>query len=241
LHWLVDAPWRPGRPVVRHVPLAADGQQVSWGLLARQFQTDADPGRLDQLAAGLGLSVTSLCQLGLGWSAQHRAWSFPMTDANGNVLGIRLRRTDGRKFSVKGGREGLFVPEGATEDKSPLLICEGPTDAAALLDMGFRGVVGRPNCTGGIKLLAELVRRRQPPEVVIVSDGDEPGQVGAGTLALVLVAYAPAVRVIAPPEGIKDAREWRKAGGTKADVEKVIGAAQVRRLAIRSKIVGVKG
>ena len=104
-----------------------------------------------------------------------------MTNAYGNVLGIRLRRPNGFKFSVTGGKEGLFIPSTGVPDNCPMLICEGPTDAAALLDMGFPNVVGRPNCTGGIKLLVELVRRRQRPEVVIVSDNDKPGRQGQPT------------------------------------------------------------
>ena len=62
-----------------------------------------------------------------------------------------------------------------------MLICEGPTDTAALLDMGFANVVGRPSCTGGIKLLVELVCQRRSEEVVVVADGDEPGQGGPAT------------------------------------------------------------
>jgi DNA primase len=160
-----------------------------------------------------------------------------MTDAAGRMLGIRLRSPDGTKFAVKGGKEGLFIPANVGGDPDPQLICEGPTDAAALLDMGFRNVVGRPSCTGGIKLLAELVRQRRTPEVVIVSDGDEPGRVGADRLASVLVAYVPAVRVIAPPAGVKDSRDWLRAGGTRQDVEGAIHAAAVRRLVIRTSVI----
>jgi hypothetical protein len=165
-----------------------------------------------------------------------------MTDAAGNVLGIRLRRPNGFKFSVTGGREGLFIPAGVESGDSLLLVCEGPTDAAALLDMGLANVVGRPSCTGGIKLLVELVRLRRSPEVVVVADGDEPGRRGADNLASVLVAYTPAVRIIAPPAGIKDARAWLQAGGTWRDVQEAMGAALVRRLVIRTRAInGTKG
>src|SRR5262249_47457954 len=154
-----------------------------------------DPGRLHQLAVTLGLSSEALAALGTGWSEAHRAWSFPMADTAGNVLGIRLRGQDGRKFAVKGGREGLFIAPTLEIDPAILLVCEGPTDTAALLGLGFRSVVGRPSCTGGIKLLVEFVRGRAPSEVVVVSDADEPGRRGAANLAAVLVAYAPVVRV----------------------------------------------
>jgi DNA primase len=165
-----------------------------------------------------------------------------MTDAAGNVRGIRLRRPNGFKFSVTGGRKGLFIPSGVESGDSLLLVCEGPTDATALLDMGLVNVVGRPSCTGGIKLIVEMVRRRRPLEVVVVADGDEPGRRGADNLASVLVAYAPAVRVIAPPAGIKDARAWLQAGGTRRDVQEATGAALVRRLVIRTRVInGTKG
>jgi DNA primase len=165
-----------------------------------------------------------------------------MTDGAGNVLGIRLRRQNGFKFSVTGSKEGLFLPSGIEAERSPLLVCEGPTDTAAMLDLDYRIVVGRPSCTGGIKLLVEVVRQRQLPEVVIVSDGDEPGRRGADNLARVLVAYAPAVRVIAPPEGVKDVRAWLQAGGSRRVVAQAIDAAIVRRLVIRARVInGTKG
>ncbi len=158
-----------------------------------------------------------------------------MTSPSGEILGFRFRRPDGVKFSVRGGKEGLFLPDGVERDGGPLLIVEGPTDAAALLDMGFRNVVGRPSCTGGIKLLVELVRRWQRPEVVIVADNDEPGRRGADNLLTVLLVYAPSVRIIRPPDGIKDARAWLQAGGKHNDIEQAINAAPVRRLVIQAR------
>jgi hypothetical protein len=241
LHRLRDD-WQPTRRVVRHIPLAlSGGSRRDFGALAKQFQQALDLGRLQQLANSLGLTIDSLTSLGIGWSEEHRAWSFPMADPEGNVLGIRLRPLKGKKFAVTGGKEGLFIPSTVDEGDSALLICEGPTDTAALLDMGFRQVVGRPSCAGGVKLLVEMVGKRQPPEVVIASDGDEPGRRGADNLASVLVAHAAAVRVIVPPDGIKDARAWLQAGGSRQDVEQSIAGASVRRLWNKTRTNGQKG
>jgi hypothetical protein len=234
LHRLKDACDRERRFVrtIRLGPIATPRADLE--RQAAQHRETADAVRLLQLADSLGVSLEGLCRLGVGWSPEHRAWSFPMTDSAGHVLGIRLRRPNGFKFSVSGGKEGLFIPSTRIEgERCPLLVCEGPTDTAALLDMRFDNVVGRPSCTGGMKALVELVQRRLPPEVVIVSDGDEPGRRGADNLASVLVIYAPAVRIISPPTGIKDAREWLQVGGCKRDVEQAIDAAVVRRLTIR--------
>jgi hypothetical protein len=232
LHRLRDDLDQPRR-ATRYIPLTPGGCSPNLAGLATNFQQAIDAGRLYQLAACLGLSVESLTALGIGWSRDFRSWSFPMRDAKGAVVGIRLRRLDGSKFAVKGGKEGLFLPATDSTD-SRLLVCEGPTDMAALLDLGFGAVVGRPSCSGGIRLLVELVQRQRTADVVIVADGDEPGRRGASNLASVLVAYVPTVKVIAPPAGIKDVRDWLRSGGTKAAVEQAVAAAQARRLTVRA-------
>jgi hypothetical protein len=239
LHRLREDPWQPACRVVRRkvILTTPDAPRAGLTQLAARFRAAVDADHLQRLALALGLSVDSLNRLAIGWSSDHEAWSFPMTDPGGNVRGIRVRRPNGFKFSVTGGKEGLFLPAGTEADSSLLLVCEGPTDAAALLEMGFANVVGRPSCTGGNKLLVDLVRKGRPPEVVVVSDGDEPGRRGADNLASVLVAYVPAVRVIAPPAGVKDARDWFRAGATREAAEEAIAAAPARRLTVRAVAV----
>jgi phage/plasmid primase-like uncharacterized protein len=189
---------------------------------------------LDWLAASLGLSAESLHRLRVGWT--WRAWSFPMTDAAGRVRGIRLRYPDGSKCAVKGGREGLFIPEGL-EFESALLIAEGATDTAALLDLGFNAV-GRPNCNGGRGILSEFVTIQQTREAVIVADADAQGRAGARSLAAMLAVRVRSVRVIVPPEGIKDARAWKIAGATHDDVQRVIDDAEALRPSVEVRRAG---
>jgi hypothetical protein len=226
------APWR--RTIPAAVQKMRGPDRLDFGKLAADFRAAVDPERLIRFAGHLGVTHESLLWLGIGWASWHRAWSFPMTDYDENVLGIRLRRPDGRKLSVRGGKEGLFRVNGLSRG-GRLLIAEGPTDTAALLSLGF-DAVGRPSCTGGVKLLVDLVRRLTAAEVVIVADGDAPGQRGAENLTAVLLAYCPAVRIVTPPPGIKDARAWKRAGATAADVQAVIDAAPVRRLAVKATV-----
>jgi hypothetical protein len=204
--------------------------------MAERWRLPEESRQLRRLADDLGLSSLGLYRLRAGWSPDRRCWAFPMSDADGRIVGMRLRQPGGRKLSIKGGREGLFVPEGL-DFGGHLLVSEGPTDTAALLDLGF-GAVGRPSCTGGVRHVIDLVRRLAVSEAVIVSDADAPGQRGAESLAAVLVAYCPAVRVIVPPAGIKDAREWKRCGATAADVQAAIDAAPVRRLAVNVRKAG---
>ncbi len=209
--------------------------------LAERCRSSLVAERLDSLAESLGLSGQSLTALRVGWSVTHRAWTFPMQDpSSGNVIGIRLRSPDGFKFAVTGGKEALFIPTTEAGPSDPLLIAEGATDTAALLDLGFANVVGRPNCTGGIKHLVALVGVRRPNGVVIVADGDEAGRTGAANLASVLRVFSPEIRVIEPPAGINDVRNWKRAGASRADVEAVIAATTARRLIVSTTIRGTR-
>lgn len=203
--------------------------------LVREFRSAVDRDQLESLANKLGLSIASLQRLRIGWSSRSCAWSFPMGDSSGRARGIRLRTWAGQKFSVRGGHEGLFIPTDL-ESGGALLVAEGPTDTAALLDLGF-AAIGRPSCRGGVELIVELIRRHRPRELTIVADRDEPGQHGASALASRLVSYTSKLRVITPPEGIKDARAWLRSGATHESVLQVIEAAE--RFRVRAHAVSI--
>jgi hypothetical protein len=238
LHRIKDIPWRRALREVRSVALSSpNALRSDLAQLATRWQKDVDAGELNRLALALGVSVASLSALEIGWSAEHQAWVFPMLNVHRKVEGIRLRRPNGYKFAVRGSKEGLFFPHRDTRPELFVLICEGPTDAAALLDMGYPNVVGRPSCLGGVKVLIELLREWDWPDVVVLADGDDPGRRGADNLASVLRAYVPTVRVILPPAGVKDARDWLRSGGSRDAVEEAIDAATPLSLAIRTRRV----
>jgi hypothetical protein len=194
-------------------------------IVAENYRTALTDKRLHVLARDLGVSEGSLQALHMGWAHDYSAYSFPMRDENGKVVGIRLRRLGGAKFAVPGGREGVFVIP-ATEPDFPvpeLLIAEGPTDTAALLDMGYTAI-GRPCCTGGTTIITRIVKQLEPELVVVVADQDAPGQRGAVSLASVLKVYTPNVVMITPPA--KDIRQWRCEGATREDLAQLITQAR---------------
>ena len=233
LHRLRDDDWpRRGerkRTVRITSPLL---ESRSFAELADRCCTAVDPKRLAGFAESLGVSVTSMHRLRVGWLQESGAWTFPMTDSDGNVRGIRLRLRNGRKLAVKGGHDGLFIPSDLSVG-GRLLIAEGPSDTAALLDLGF-DAVGRPSCSGGIKLLSDRLTQLKMDEAVIVADSDQPGEQGAQNLASMLRIYVPVVKLITPPGGLKDAREWKQHGATTAEVEAVLEAAPVLRMPVRT-------
>jgi DNA primase len=69
----------------------------------------------------------------------------------------------------------------------------------------------------------------RPDELVIVADADDAGQRGAERLREALILVAP-VRLIAPPDGIKDARQWVTSGADRASIEAAADAFPVMRL-----------
>ena len=193
--------------------------------LAELHQARLDDVRLQHLAENLGVSAESLKRLGFGWSGS--ANSAPMFDADRNTVGIRYRALDGRKWSERGGKEGVFLP--AVEPSDPLVIVEGPTDAAAALTLGF-DALGRPSCHGATKTTSKLCKGRR---VVVVADRDDVGRRGADALVSAIVPYVLGVSLVEPPAPHKDLRAWLRAGADRSDVEALIEGAPIRTLQVR--------
>jgi len=168
----------------------------------------------------LGLTEQSLANLGIGWCIEAQAMAFPMYDRVGPV-GIRLRSMNGRKWSVPGSRSGIFRPANQAASAT-LLICEGPTDTAAAMDLDYYAL-GRPSCSGAVDITISIVKAMPVERIIIVSDGDEPGLRGACHLANRMWNSGIRVNIIIPPA--KDLREWVNQGATRDDVEELIEAA----------------
>jgi len=191
----------------------------------KQFTTDA---QVAEYANQLGVTPTSLARLGCVRANQHRhAFAFPMVNASGEVVGIRLRHDNSSKSTVAGSRSGLFVPTGVGE-KQTLLVCEGPTDTAAILSIGF-DAIGRPSCLGQVSMLRQLLLLFDPmPEIIICADRDGAGLDGARRLATGLLHINQSVRIIKPPKH-NDIREWISSGATQETVLCVIEKAKYWR------------
>ncbi|UCG48181.1 MAG: hypothetical protein JSU94_00075 [Phycisphaerales bacterium] len=159
-----------------------------------------------------------------------------MADELGNVIGIRRRFPNGFKLSVVGSRTGLFIPFGLPTD-GVFLICEGPTDTAAALDLNF-AAVGRPDCNSRIGMVSRFAKGR---EVVIISDNDDAGKAGAEKLAARLALSCPDVRIIRPLASIKDLRDWLRAGLTPEGLNRVMSSAKPVRTRVRLECAGRYG
>ncbi len=208
---------------------------IAWEERLWKYAALKDVKNMLRLAERLGVTTDSLQRLGIVRVGPHRAWGFPMRDAAGNVTGIRLRNDEGHQWAITGSKQGIFWPTANQPwDGDAILICEGPTDTAALLDLGFYAI-GRPSCTGGTEILNKILPGK---DVVIIADRDEaktrpdgskfyPGQHGAKGLAIALaLADAKSIKIIMPLKG-KDARDWKRAGATHDVVAACIRQARI--------------
>ena len=188
-----------------------------WQRMLVQWESQTEENRLVDFAGNLGVSPDSLHALGCCWASNHKAFAFPMRNAAGDVVGVRLRNEFGRKWSVNGSRSGLFW--NAICEKTTPWICEGCTDAAAALTIGL-WCIGRSSCNGDAHHLRALLHRQS---TVILADNDKPGLDGARKLAAELAG--PTTILILPA---KDLRDFVKAGGTRQLIECLLSQTLTR-------------
>lgn len=198
------------------------------------------------IADDLDLSSTAVERLRPGW--RNGAWTFPMRDGDGRVVGIRVRAfNSSRKWAVKGSRDGLFFDPGLSAADTvvngvrgrEVVVCEGTTDTAAAYELGL-AAVGRSSCATGVQHLVRLCRRLRVTRLTVVADNDQyhervPGggvesgiyRPGTdGVLPLVSAVGVP-YRLILPPD--KDLRGWLRDGLTRREFDR-IAATMIFRL-----------
>jgi hypothetical protein len=189
----------------------------------RECQSYMDDTRFIAAEESIGLAWHVLDAIGIGWSQQHSAYTFPMYDADRRVIGIRVRYDNGEKKAVRGSRNGLFLvsqPELVTVSSDVILIPEGPTDTAACLSLGFN-VIGRPFNVGGMDDLARILLDYPKHRVVVVGDNDDAGTRGVEA-ACSRIGKSREVRFVYPPTRFKDIRQWHINGAVHADVVRLI-------------------
>lgn len=183
-----------------------------WSMRAQDCHKEMQEYQWQHLEEQTKCKRQGLAMLEAGWSAKKSAYTFPMRDSKGRVIGIRLRYPNGSKSSVKTSRNGLFFCP-SFDPKQRVFVTEGPTDTAALLGLGLQAV-GRPSCNSGGAALSQLLG--YGAKVVVVADCDKPGREGANKIAATLKRTCRTIRVIEPLRG-SDACDWVADGAT-ADV-----------------------
>lgn len=162
---------------------------------------------LTPLAIELGVSAETLAALAI--TRTDDEYRIPERDATGEIIGTQRRLPSGKKIMVTGGHRGLTYTyplnayAGTAED-NPVFVVEGMSDTAAGIEIGV-DIVGRPSATGGVSHLSALLKDRH---VCILAENDDAGRNGAKSVAEGIYPAVASVRIVNPPEGAKDLREW---------------------------------
>lgn len=106
------------RPVVRTIKVA-DAPEPVPGHIQRIYKQSRKmkSGWLERLADDLRLPADAVERMRPGWCGVHGAWTFPMFDDAGELIGIRLRKPTGEKRSVVGSKAGIFIPKDIGTDR----------------------------------------------------------------------------------------------------------------------------
>lgn len=154
------------------------------------------PDLLDAAVEETGISSVTLQSFGIGWSGEFGRYTFPMFDGTLKLTGFALWGS-GKVGMIAGSRMGLFVPMPYEVVDCPiieapqlLILPQGPLEAAAVRDMGFMGVIGRPTVFSAADDVVQLLAGRSPQEVIVVlprgDDGSAEYRAGAvGAMALI--------------------------------------------------------
>lgn len=157
-----------------------------------------------------------------------QCWEIKERNADGEVVGTAYRTASGDKDFAKGGKRGLILvwplpTYAGTGASDPVWVCEGASDTAAMIGLGFTAV-GVPMAGQCGEWLAALLKGRH---VVVCRDNDTAGLKGSNKIRDAIVATCASVRIIVPPDGAKDAREAVIAGASAADFANAADAAEV--------------
>lgn len=223
--------------VVEHVPSLDEIEEMLDQLCEQQAETSYPNAWLRQFTmwedaatrywgGQRGLGPETIARFGLGYDVESDAFTYPIRERHGRVLGVVRRFPQGTpKYKYPKGvkiHEHLFgLHEAILGEHRDLALCEGAMDAMALWDVGIPALAQY----GGF-ISAEQVRllvRMQPQSLTICFDNDNAGRKAADEVIRSQISHVCEVRVVT----------WRGFEDYKDPAEV---PAEMRRSLIRSAV-----
>ena len=210
---------------LKKIKIVLGEESLSWEELSQEYRSNIGSNSVMKLAEDWTVSPDSLYALNVGF-ADH-AYTFPMKNGDGEIVGIRTRqyKDSHSKHCFKDSHLGLFIPKSVTK-ANVQMICEGESDTAAALTLRF-AAIGRP----GAKVCQEEVVRFLSHKLnacpCIVADNDPVGKDGAGMLGAALVEAGIPCRLLRVPDPFEDLRDWLKGGLTTEQLVEAIEAKEI--------------
>jgi DNA primase len=220
------------------------GRKLAEPAMLEAFRVGYCNGTLKHALPHSGEIVSQLQSIGVlntkGNEVFYGRVTVPIVDEAGAVVGLYGRKVEGsgaggklpedsaRHIYLKGGHRAAFNAA-AAKHAPRIVFTEAIFDALALWQAGERGAVPLYGVDGFGEYNAALVREAQAHEILLALDNDPAGQGGTAGLRATLAALVPTVpvRVVAWPEGVKDAADFFSSRGN-ADFAALVAAAQPR-------------
>lgn len=202
---------KTGEPTKEYRPIDKPQKlypKIAWEDFHGKLKAQTTPQMIFDHAEKLGLDASALNRLSPAWYDLKDCWIYPMRDETGKMIGMRSRYEDGRKLSIKGSQTGLFITD--LQPQRTVVICEGPTDTAAAVSLGYYAV-GRPSCSSCVEMLLKFLTLNHVREIISIPDNDEPGLRGAESF-LQRVKKIKWVMWVPPT---KDLRKFLNVGGNR--------------------------
>ena len=212
---LGDAGWihsnKTGQKVIKPIRHSPSDFMRVWK------EADCEPNTklLEKLC---NINSETLNLFSIRYSGQKCCYLFPMRSGKTNeIVGIQERYLNGDKKATSGSKLGLFIPYKQTGEHwsvncpaPTLVICEGLSDTATMVDLGFCAI-GRPTCSTGTEHILDFLSHDNFGKIYIAADNDMVGVNGAVKLRnAIRKYYATNVTIVIPPPGVKDVRDWRR-------------------------------
>ena len=204
----------------------------------------------DELAKAYGVPDQALKRMGCGYmdhaqlhafSTPHLgagAWTFPLVRGGGATNGVMLVSGSGLVSGLAGSEwTGLLVDHEGKESKQPrVVIALNPLAVPALWSLGIPAI-GVCGLRESQHHLVEWCRKHYVRSLVVFLERDLPGltkiRLWRDYEAFQQIARESNINVdyIVPPEGIRDALAWFRAGATKQDIYSKLHRTPERRSA----------
>ncbi len=132
----------------------------------------------------------------IGWDGQ--AWTFPMRDDYGSIIGMQRRFVDTTKYCVNGSQLGLFTPICSNKN---VVITEGLSDATVATHLGYFGI-GKPSAGFGEQIVRKYLENiNYAGTIIIVADNDSAGVASKVKLQIALEEWD--TKVIVPDTDLR--------------------------------------
>lgn len=143
---------------------------IDWGELSALYSRVKPAEHIVALSKKWNVENKSLFDFGVGCIAD--SYTFPMYNAQKEVIGIHRRYPCGGKRCIEGSELGLFIPLPINDNI--IFITEGISDAVVVYNLGF-DVIGKPCATYGDKIIRHFLLESDIHSVIIIPDNDEAG------------------------------------------------------------------